>query len=171
MTDMERIDEIFAALNRDAEAALRQYGPLVEEDRDVAGAVSDHYWQFVTLNSEWLESEEARELGPKIYDVTQQAVRLDPHDYSYRMGRIYEYGIGLPHPEFRLARKYYEDAYEFGYWEAAEALSQMFAAELDRLGPDDPHRDYCEKSVASWHRLAEKSRLRAIAAEADPSRN
>lgn len=49
------------------------------------------------------------------------------------MGQVYEYGIGLPRPEFRLARKYYEDA--------------------------------------SWHRLAERSRLRAAAREPDPSRD
>ena len=168
---MERIDEIFAALNRDTDAALREYAPLAAHDRDAAGAISDYYWQFVTLSPEWLGSGEARELGRRIYDAAQQAVILNPHDYSYRMGQVYEYGIGLPHPEFRLARKYYEDAYEFGCWEAAQALSLMFAAELERLSPGDAHYDYCARSAASWLRLAERSRLRASASEPDPSRD
>lgn len=167
---MEREDEIYAELNRNPGEALKKYEPMAGHDRDAACAVSDYYWQFVTLDDEWLGSAQAKEIGKKIYDTTQWAVRMNPHDYSYRMGQIYEYGIGLPAGEFRLARKYYEDAYEFGYWEAAEALSQMFAAELKRLAPDDSHYDYCAKSAASWHRLAEKSRLRQIAAEQDSAK-
>lgn len=64
-----------------------------------------------------------------------------------------------------------DDAYEFGCWEAAQALSLMFAAELEKLTIDDAHYDYCAKSAASWHRLAERSRLRAAAREPDPSRD
>lgn len=167
---MEREDEIYAELNRNPGEALKKYEPMAGHDRDAACAVSDYYWQFVTLDDKWLGSAQAKEIGKKIYDSTQWAVRMNPHDYSYRMGQIYEYGIGLPAGEFRLARKYYEDAYEFGYWEAAEALSQMFAAELKRLAPDDSHYDYCAKSVASWHRLAEKSRLRQLASEQDTAK-
>ena len=78
------------------------------------------------------------------------------------MGWIHADGIGC-NPSFRLARKYWEDAYEFGDWRAADGIASLFEEKLESL-PDtkgnESERNYCIKSISSWRALAVKTRER-----------
>lgn len=140
----------------DPEVGAEHYEAVADSIPEAAEALSDYYWGIYAAGT--LEEEEAR----KLYKYTLEAVQGNPHDYSYRMGCLYAEGTGLPAPEFRLARKYWEDAYEFGEAEAADAIAELYAARLAGLGSEasEDERARCRREIDSWRKLAERTRKR-----------
>ena len=141
----------------DPEVAIDYYTMIGHDDPDAAEALSDYYYDMVAYNIE--NDVYNEENGEKLYEWTLEAYRFNPHDYAYRMGRIYAEGIGCE-PSFRLARKYYEDAYEFGVIDAADDIANLYQNRIDTndLPADELAR--CRKEVESWHRIAERARAR-----------
>ena len=99
----------------DPDVAIEHYEAIGHVNSDAAGMLSDIYWDEYAYKPD---------AASKAYEWTLEAVRLNPHDYSYRMGCICADGIGCP-PSLRLARKYFEDAYCFGHPDAQKALDKL----------------------------------------------
>lgn len=151
-----------SARGGDMDVAVKHYETLASYNAEAAGRLSDYYWDQRTMNAVVPEEFRDVDLETKIYKWTLQAVELNPHDYSFRMGWIHADGIGC-NKSFRLARKYWEDAYEFGDPHAADAIVTLFEERLSEI-PDTPdnadERAHCLKSIASWRKLAALTRAR-----------
>lgn len=161
-----------SAQGGDPEIAVEHYEAIGEKDGEAACRLSDYYWDQLTVDAVIPEEYRDKDLREKIFKWTQLAVRDNPHDYSYRMGWCYADGIGCDARKgFRLARKYWEDAYGFGDWRAADAIATLFEERLEELPPDadEWERERCRKKIASWRKLAEKTREREWAEEPDCS--
>lgn len=136
-----------------------------ENDPDAVGKICDLFWKRLLACKADPAYSPDKGLEERVFRWTHEAVRLDPYGYSYRMGRCYAEGIGCDAWEgFRLARKYWEDAFDFGNPEAADAIADLYERRLKALeqrNVDEFHRDHCRREADSWHRLAERARLRA----------
>ena len=148
----------------DPAEAVRHYEAIGRHNAEAAGRLSDYYWEQLTVDAIIPEEFRTPDLKNKVFEWTHEAVRLNPHDYSYRMGWCYADGIGCDaQGGFRLARKYWEDAYEFGDWRAAEAIATLYEERLAALADrpaDDWDRRRCEREIESWRRLAALTRER-----------
>jgi len=162
-----------SAQGGDPDVAIEHYEAIGENNAEAAGRLSDYYWEQQVVDAVIPEEYRDKELEEKIFKWTHDAVRLNPHDYSYRMGWCYADGIGCDAGKgFRLARKYWEDAYEFGDWRAADSIATLFEERLENLPDDADHaweRQRCEREITSWRKLAAKTREREWAKEPDPS--
>lgn len=158
----------------DPEIGIEHLETIGETDAEAAGILSDYYWdlwEYDYYSEE--EKEERAELARKVRKWTSEAVRFNPHDYSFRMGCCYADGIGSDAKAgFRLARKYWEDAYGFGDWRGASAIATLYEERLESLGEDAPEteRENCKKHIESWRKLAKKEQERQCANEPDPSK-
>lgn len=85
--------------------------------------LADHY--FSLAENEDFKNEEANSLA---FKYEQRAYEDDPHEQSYNYGYMYFYGIGTP-VNLRLALKLFEEDYEFGHKEGAEALADYYEKE------------------------------------------
>ena len=156
----------------DPEVAVEHYEAIGEDVAAAAGKLSDYYYDQWFVDMVIPEEYRTKDLADKIFHWTQVAVNMNPHDYSYRMGALYAEGIGCDAEKgFRLARKYWEDAYGFGDWTAAESIANLYEERLEKLPPDTPEatRQNILKHIKSWHELAERERERQWAQEPDPS--
>lgn len=160
-----------SARGGDPDIAVEHYEAIGEDNADAAGILNDYFWEQQTFNEVVPDEYRDPELEAKIYRWTLRAVTLNPHDYSYRIGWIHADGIGC-NESFRLARKYWEDAYGFGDWRAADAIAVLFEERLEEL-PDTPanadERRNCQKQIDSWRRLAARTREREWSRDPDPS--
>lgn len=166
------LGEFFMNMARggDPEIALEYYESIGERNRYAAGALSDYWWDQFEYEAE--ASDVAPLTEEQTFRWTQCAANLDPYEYSYRMGWCYADGIGCDADKgFRLARKYWEDAYGFGDWRAAESIAMLYQQRLDELPADAPadERARIQAHIDSWHALAERQRERDALAEPDPS--
>lgn len=139
--------------------------PHTELTEEEAGALSDYYWSLIAEGDKVIPEKRTPELDKLVYRFTSEAVRLDPYNYSYRMGQCYAEGIDCDAKAgFRLARKYWEDAYDFGCWWAAESIADLYEKHLREL-PDTLENQVdkanCERQAASWRRMALRARERA----------
>lgn len=146
----------------DPEVAIEHYEAIGHDNATAAGRLSDYYWDQFDVYNQPAEAERDSGVEKKVYEWTREACRLNPHDYSFRMGCCYADGIDCDAEKgFRLARKYWEDAYGFGDPRAAAAIASLYEYRLELLreAPDaDPDRiRNCEKEIASWKKLAAKS--------------
>ncbi|MGM9842841.1 MAG: hypothetical protein ACI30S_01315 [Muribaculaceae bacterium] len=71
---------------------------------------------------------EDESLNAKAFQYQQDAYEVDPHEQSYNYGYLLYFGIGTPQ-NIRLALKLYEENYEFGHHEGAEALMEHYEKE------------------------------------------
>lgn len=84
---------------------------------------ADHY--FTLAENEDFKNEDANKLA---FKYEEEAYYSDPHEQSYNYGYMFYYGIGTP-VNLRLALKLFEEDYEFGHHEGAEALAEHFENE------------------------------------------
>lgn len=147
----------------DPEEAVIHYEAIGESDGEAACCLSDYYWDQLGVNPAIPEEFRTENLEEKVYHWTLLAAEHNPHDYSYRMGWCHADGIGC-NPAFRLARKYWEDAYESGDWRAAREIASLYEDRLANLpdDADDSERLCCEREITSWRRLATKARERQL---------
>lgn len=152
-----------SAQGGDPDQAVEHYEAIADNNAEAAGKLSDYYWDQLDVDAIIPDEFRDRELEEKIYHWTSVAVRLNPHDYSYRMGWCHADGIGC-NKAFRLARKYWEDAYEFGDWQAAEAIADLYEQRLEELQarpePSESECSTCTREIASWRKLAARTRER-----------
>lgn len=148
-----------SARGGDPEVAVGHYEAIGHDDAEAAGKLSDYYWELLPDDLYVPDDERDRGLEAKVYEWTSEAVRLNPHDFSYRMGWCCADGIGC-RPSFRLARKYFEDAYEFGDGRAAETIALLYEDRLADHELTEQEREHCTRCMESWRRLASKSEER-----------
>ena len=140
-----------------------------ENDPEAVGKICDYYWARLRECNANPACFPDKDLQEKVFSWTHEAVRLDPYSYSYLMGRCYAEGIGCDAWEgFRLARKYWEDAFDFGNPDAADAIADLYEHRLKALeekeketADDEFHITHCRREADSWRRLADRARRRA----------
>lgn len=137
----------------DPEVAVEHYEAIGHDNAEAAGKLSDYYWDRLPDNLFVPEEARDRALEAKVYEWTAEAVRLNPHDFSSRMGWCFADGIGCE-PSFRMARKYFEDAHGFGDRHAAGTLAVLYEDRLSQPGLSDSERKHCEDCMARWRRVA-----------------
>lgn len=139
---------------------IAQYESMGEEDADIVCGICDYYWDKWDHSKNVNNKLNDMELERKVFEWTRKAALVNPHDYSYRMGFCYAFGIDCDREKgFRLARKYWEDAFDFGEWRAADGIADLYEERLNSL-PDIPKnwdtRINCKKHAESWRKLARK---------------
>lgn len=168
------LGDFFMDINHgnNSKEGIKHYEAIGEFNSEAAGKLSDYYWDQLKDDNLSISPDERKELEKKVYAWTLIASELNPHDYSYRMGCCYAEGIDCDAQKgFRLARKYWEDAYDFGDWRAADSIALLYEERLNNLPADAPdtERQHCQRESASWRRLAQRAREREWAKEPDPS--
>lgn len=143
-----------SARGGDPEVALEHYEAIAEDNTEATSKLSDYYWDRAEAFG--FQDEETNEL---CYKWSLAAVIKDPYNYSFRHASLLYRGVGC-NPSFRLARKYYEDAYDFGMWEAAAAIADMYSNRALEEGRSEDEIEKCIKESVSWQRLADRQRAR-----------
>lgn len=136
----------------DPEIAIEHYEAIADKDADAAGAICDYYWGFYDATP---EEENDEELYKKVYLWTHKAYDLNPEEYAYQMGCIYEDGIGCQ-PSFDKAKKYFEEAYSYGDNLAVDALVDIYESRLDKSGLSATERKECLTELAKWKEISDE---------------
>ncbi|MDO4320876.1 MAG: hypothetical protein Q4C34_09920 [Bacteroidales bacterium] len=152
-----------SARGGDPDIAIEHFEAIGDDDEDAAAILSDHYWDMANR----LEFED-QGINDKLYHWTKAAVILRPSDYSMRYATLLAEGIGCKQ-SFRLARKYYEDAYYFGRWEGAEAIALLYEKRAAETGMNSEEREKRLHEAGLWHKSADELRLKQIAEDPDPA--
>lgn len=135
----------------DPEIGVEYYEKIADSNAEAAGRLSDHYWDLIM--PEYLEDEE---WTSQLFRWTAVAARLDPEEYSYRMGWIYADGLGCePQPDKAIEE--FGKAYSYGDWRGAKSIARVFEEMLDSA-PDAASRAECEKNIKLWDERADRLR-------------
>lgn len=135
----------------DPEIGVEYYEKIADSNAEAAGRLSDHYWDLIM--PEYLEDEE---WTSQLYRWTSVAARLDPEEYSYRMGWIYADGLGCePQPDKAIEE--FGKAYSYGDWRGAKSIARVFEEMLDSA-PDAASRAECEKNIRLWDERSDRLR-------------
>ena len=94
---------------------------------------------------EYFEDEEWRS---QLYKWTSVAAKLDPEEYSYRMGWIYADGLGCDQ-SYEKAFEFFHQAYSHGDCRGADAIAKIYEEYLE----ENPDLDEYEKKLSYWVRL------------------
>lgn len=144
-----------SAQGGDPEIGVEYYEKIAEENADAAGRLSDYYWDLVM--PEYIEDEE---WTAQLFKWTSVAVRLDPEEYSYRMGWIYADGLGCD-KSFEKAREEFRRAYEYGDWRGAKFIAKMLEERLEE-NPGMEGRESCEKEIKMWNERGDELREKEL---------
>lgn len=137
----------------DPEIGVEYYESIAEENAEAAGSLSDYYWDLIM--PEYIEDED---WTTQLYKWTVIAARLNPEEYSYRMGWIYADGIGCE-ADSDKAFELFTDAYTYGDWRGAQAVAQMMQESLDgNSGLTADERSEKEQQISYWRDIAERMR-------------
>ena len=140
-----------SAQGGDPEIGVEYYEKIADSNAEAAGRLSDHYWDLIM--PEYLEDEE---WTSQLYRWTAVAARLDPEEYSYRMGWIYADGLGCePQPDKAIEE--FGKAYSYGDWRGAKSIARVFEEMLDTAS-DAASRAECEKNIKLWDERADRLR-------------
>lgn len=136
----------------DPEIALEHYEAVADTNVYAAGTVCDYYWGFCDAMP---EGESDEKLYKKVYHWTHKAYDLNPEDYAYQLGCVYEDGIGCK-PSFTKAKRYFEEAYGYGDKLAADAMVDILEDRLSRPDlPPNERKEY-EEELVKWRKLSEE---------------
>lgn len=137
----------------DPEIGVEHYEAVAEDNDEAAGRLSDYYWNLVM--PEYFEDEE---WCAALFKWTEVAARLNPEEYSYRMGWIYADGFGCE-KSFEKAIHFFEEAYNHGDWRGAKAVAQCYEEFiLDSTEPGSKERAGCEQAIKEWNERADRMR-------------
>lgn len=156
----------------DPEVAVEHYEAIGEDNAEAAGKLSDYYYDQWFVDMVIPDEYRTKNLADKIFHWTQRAVNFNPRDFSYRMGCVCAEGIGCdPDEGFHLALKFWEDAFGFGDWAAAESIANLYEDQQEKLSPETPDsvKENIIKQIESWREMAQRERERQWAEEPDPS--
>lgn len=134
----------------DPEIALEHYEAVADTNAYAAGIVCDYYWGFCDALPEDKSDEE---LYKKVYHWTHKAYDLNPEEYAYQLGCVYEDGIGCK-PSFAKAKMYFEEAYGYGDKLAADAMVDILGGRLKEEGLTADERRECEEELAKWDKIS-----------------
>lgn len=140
-----------SAQGGDPEIGVEYLESIADINSDAAAALSDYYWNLVM--PEYFDDEDWTR---PLVRWTKVAVESDPEEFSYRMGWIYADGIGC-RKSFDKAEKYFLNAYNYGDYRGAKAISVLYEEYLDEhpdVGPDE--RKEIETKIETWKERADK---------------
>ena len=134
----------------DPEIGVEYYESIADNNAEAAGRLSDYYWDLIMPG--YSEDEEWRS---KLFKWTSVAVKLDPEEYSYRMGWIYADGFGCEKSREK-ALEYFEDAYRYGDWRGARTIAKLYEEYIE----ENPQLDQSEienmrNEIIRWNNLAD----------------
>lgn len=135
----------------DPEFAVEHYEAIADTYANAAGALCDYYWGFCEAMP---EDENDEELLKKVNHWTHKAYELNPEDYAYQLGCVYEDGIGCK-PSFEMAKKFFEEAYGYGDSLAAEAMTDILEDRLSRPGLTDSERELFKEELSKWQKISD----------------
>lgn len=141
-----------SARGGDPEVAVEHFEAIADKNDDAVEALCDYYWGFYDYLSEDAADEE---LYKKVFHWTQKAYDIDPQEYAYQLGCLYEDGVGCT-PSFAKAREFFEEAYGHGDKLAVDALVDIYEARLDEPGLSSAERKMCEEELAKWKKISEE---------------
>ena len=101
---------------------------------------------------EYFEDEEWRS---QLYKWTSVAAKLDPEEYSYRMGWIYADGLGCDQ-SYEKVFEFFHQAYSHGDCRGADAIAKIYEVYLE----ENPDLDESEKKQINdekvhWKHISE----------------
>lgn len=138
----------------DPELGIEYLEKIAENDAEAAGRLSDHFWDIVMPDN----TDDTYWTVP-LFRWTKTAARLDPEEYTYRLGCIYADGIGCER-SFWLALKYFGEAFLQDDWRGAESIANLLEQKLQEDGATftDEETEELRSSVATWRKRAEDLR-------------
>lgn len=150
----------------DPEVGIEYLEKIAEEDAEAAAKLSDYYWGIVM--PDYIDDTERSEA---LFRWTVTAARLDEEDeeYLYRLGWLYADGIGCT-KSFRLALKYFGEAYFAGDWRGAESIAHLLEEQLDEC-PDLTPEEKIEfrADIEKWRSRAASLKAESDSDDPDPS--
>lgn len=156
-----------SAQGGDPEIGVEYYESIAGHNAEAAGRLSDYYWDLI----DYTNPSDDPELAAALFKWTEVAGKLNPEDYSYRLGTLYVCGVGCQ-KDFTNAIDLFTDAYAYGDWRGAQAI----AATLDEYLGDDPEitpaeRAKIENEIAMWLGRAEEMRQKDLLENPDEQDN
>lgn len=140
----------------DPEIAVEYYEKIAGHNADAAGRLSDYYWDLIM--PEYFEDEQ---WTSQLFKWTSVAVRLNPEEYSYRMGWIYADGLGCERQPDKAIEEF-GNAYAYGDWRGAKSIAKIFEEFLEGdLDAED--RAECENNIMMWNERGDSLREKEIA--------
>lgn len=133
---------IDSARGGDPDEAIDNYKAIVKTNITAAERLVEYYWDRAYYADYEGDNSE-------LFDSVVNAVELAPADFSYEMAWLYNEGIGCER-DFRMARKYLEDAYAMGDERAPELLSEIWQERADDTTLDSSERDLCRAQAKLW---------------------
>lgn len=135
----------------DPEIVVEHYEAIAESNDEAAGKLSDYYWNLIM--PEYFEDEEWR---AQLYKWTVVAVRLNPEEYSFRMGWIYADGIGCKKDPDK-AINFFNNAYNYGDWRGAGSIAKILEESIEE-NPNMTTEDRTEREqqIAYWNKRADQ---------------
>lgn len=133
----------------DPEIAVEYYESIADNNAEAAARLSDYYWNLIMLN--FIEDDEYRS---QLFKWTSVAAKLNPEEYSYRMGWIYADGIGCKKsPE--KAFDFFLEAYLYGDKNGASEIAEIYEEYLDENPEiaDNEKLEY-QKEIEYWKNMA-----------------
>lgn len=160
------LGQYFADIHRgnDLDRGLDYFRSIADDNSEAAGWLSDYYWSMVVPY--YLGEED---WTAELFRWTEAAARMDPAEYSWRMGQLYADGIGCE-KDTDKAVDYLEEACEYGDWRAARSLAGMLS-EAMKSNPDMTPREKaeCESAIREWNEWADARREEELQSEPDSS--
>lgn len=146
----------------DPDEAVDHYSAIAENNAEAAGKLSDYYWNLIM--PEYLDDEEWL---TELYKWTTVAVKLNPEEYSYRMGWIYADGLGCK-VDSDKAIDYFSDAYSYGDWRGAKSIAKMLEESLAEQPDTDKNiRNEIEQQMKYWNELGDRMREEELTTNID----
>lgn len=150
------------ACGGDPDVGVEHYEAVAETNSEAAGRLSDYFWNLVMPeyleDTEWLS---------KLFKWTTVAARLNPEDYSYRLGWLYADGLGCEQDRNK-AVEHFSEAYENDDWRGAKAVAKVYEEYLEENPDlDETERKEFEDEIAEWNRLGDEMHSEQLANNPD----
>lgn len=153
-----------SARGGDPDIGVEYLESIAENNAEAAGRLSDYYWDLIMPL--YFEDDEWR---GQLFKWTSVAARIDPEEYSYRMGWIYADGLGCEKsPEKAIDN--FTEAYNCGDWRGAQAIAKVYEEYIEE-NPDlnESEKEELNREITHWNKLADELYAAEIAADPDPT--
>lgn len=139
-----------SAQGGDPDIAVEYLESIADNNAEAAGKLSDYYWNLIM--PEYFEDEEWRS---QLFKWTAVAAKLNPEEYSYRMGWIYADGLGCE-KSYEKSFDFFQEAYLHGNEKGADAIAKIYEEYLE----ENPDLDESEKKqindeILKWKHISE----------------
>lgn len=133
----------------DPEIAVEYYESIADNNAEAAARLSDYYWDLIMPC--YFEDDEWRS---QLFKWSSVAAKLNPEEYSYRMGWIYADGLGCE-KSHEKAFDFFQEAYLYGDKKGADAIAKVYEEYLEE-NPEigDEEKIEYQKEIERWKKLA-----------------